>query len=92
MFVRLPILQSAQTWGSSHLPEGPLRPLADVTLSLDPPSEKQGPQGPSPKALLTWCLMGTASVGPHRPDCFCYTVCGFSRCLISANWEQEVCA
>ena len=37
-----------QPWGSFHLPEGPLRSLADVALSLDLPSEGRGPQGPFP--------------------------------------------
>lgn len=40
-----------QHWGSFHLPEGPLRSLADVALSLDLPSERRGPQGPSPQGL-----------------------------------------
>ena len=41
----------SQPRGSFHLPEGPLRSLADVALSLDLPSERRGPLGPSPQGL-----------------------------------------
>lgn len=81
MLAKLPVPQLLPwPWGSSYLPEGSLGSLADVALSLDSLSERQGPQGPSPGAWLTGALLGPPTLGLCRPDCFWYMACGFS-CL-----------
>lgn len=65
----LPILQSSPTLGQFCLPEGPLRFLADVALSLDLPSERRGPQGPLPQGLAQLVPDGDPPPwDPHRPD------------------------